>query len=105
MTRKPESAQPRKGMPSPRLGEDEFKQRFLDQFQDTAFSSLQAELNKMADAAWDGYSHSRKSRVRAGRGRDMPNRTISSPMLGSMPRTRCMPPYGLIGMMPNTGSC
>ena len=61
MTRKPESAQPRKGMPSPRLGEDEFKRRFLDQFQDTAFSSLQAELNKMADAAWDGYSHSRKS--------------------------------------------
>jgi hypothetical protein len=61
MPRKPESAQPRKGMPSPRLGEDEFKQRFLDQFQDTAFSSLQAELNKMADAAWDGYSHSRKS--------------------------------------------
>jgi hypothetical protein len=45
MPRKPESAQPRKGMPSPRLGEDEFKQRFLDQFQDTAFSSLQAELN------------------------------------------------------------
>ena len=42
-------------------GEDEFKRRFLDQFQDTAFSSLQAELNKMADAAWDGYSHSRKS--------------------------------------------
>ena len=54
MTRKPESAQPRKGMPSPRLGEDEFKRRFLDQFQDPAFSSLQAELSKMADAAWDG---------------------------------------------------
>jgi NADPH-dependent FMN reductase len=61
MTRKLESAQPRKGMPSPRLGEDEFKRRFFDQFQDMAFSSLQAELNKMADAAWDGYSHSRKS--------------------------------------------
>ena len=35
-------------------------------------------------------------RVRAGRGRDMPTRTISSPMLGSMPRTRCAPPQGLI---------
>jgi len=43
-------------------------------------------------------------RVRAGRGRDMPTQTMRSPMLGSMPRTRCMPPYGLIGMMPNTGS-
>ena len=30
--------QARKGMPSPRLGEDEFKRRFLDQFQDPAFS-------------------------------------------------------------------
>ena len=61
MTRKSQRAQPRKGMPSPRLGEDEFKRRFLDQFQDPAFSSLQAELSKMAVAAWDGYSHSRKS--------------------------------------------
>ena len=105
MTRKPESAQPRKGMPSPRLGEDEFKRRFLDQFQDTAFSSLQAELNKMADAAWDGYSHSRKSPHTRRAGEGYANRTISSPMIGSMPRTRCTPPYGLIGMMPNTGSC
>ncbi len=48
-------------MPSRRLGEDAFKRRFLDQFQDPAFSSLQAELSKMAVAAWDGYSHSRKS--------------------------------------------
>ena len=61
MTPKPESTQPRKDMPSPRLGEDEFKQRFLDQFQDSAFGSLQAELRKIADTAWDGYSHSRKS--------------------------------------------
>jgi len=70
MARKPESTQSRKGMPSPRLGEAEFKRRFLDQFQDPAFSSLQAELRKMADTAWDGYSHSRKSphTFRAGKG-------------------------------------
>ena len=62
MARKPESTQSRKGMPSPRLGEAEFKRRFLDQ--------LQAELSKMADTAWDGYSHSRKSphTFRAGKG-------------------------------------
>jgi hypothetical protein len=47
-------------MPSPRLGEAEFKRRFLA-ISGPAFSSLQAQLNKMADAAWDGYSHSRKS--------------------------------------------
>jgi hypothetical protein len=70
MTRNPKSAQPRKGMPSPRLGKHEFKRRFLDQFQDPAFSSLQAALSKMAAAAWDGYSHSRKSprTLRAGEG-------------------------------------
>jgi hypothetical protein len=37
-----ESSQRRKGMPSSILGEDEFKRRFLVQFQDLAFSSLQA---------------------------------------------------------------
>ena len=105
MTRKPESAQPRKGMPSPRLGEDEFKQRFLDQFQDTAFSSLQAELNKMADAAWDGYSHSRKSprTRRAGEGYADPDYQLAHAWINAADAVHA--PYGLIGMMPNTGSC
>ena len=53
--------EPRKGMPSPRLGEDEFKTRFRSQYQDPAFAGLQAELDKIAAAAWDAYSHSRKS--------------------------------------------
>lgn len=53
--------EPRKGMPSPRLDEDEFKRRFRAQFQDPAFDSLQAELAKIVSAAWDGYEHSRKS--------------------------------------------
>jgi len=92
MTRKPESSQPRKGMPSPRLGVDEFKRRFLDQSQDPAFSSLQAELSKMADAAWDCYSHSRKSpnTRRAGEGY-ADTRTISSRVIGSMPWIRYCP--------------
>jgi multimeric flavodoxin WrbA len=53
--------EPRKGMPSPRLSEDEFKRRFRSQFQDTAFEGLQSELERVAQAAWDAYSHSRKS--------------------------------------------
>jgi multimeric flavodoxin WrbA len=48
-------------MPSPRIGEDEFKRRFRSQFQDQAFEPLQAELARMADAAWHAYEHSRKS--------------------------------------------
>jgi multimeric flavodoxin WrbA len=53
--------EPRKGMPSPRLPESEFRRRFLGQFQDPAFDGLTAELDKVAAAAWDAYEHSRKS--------------------------------------------
>ena len=53
--------QPRRGMPSPRLDENEFKRRFRDQFQDQAYDSLAAEIALVVDAAWDAYSHSRKA--------------------------------------------
>jgi multimeric flavodoxin WrbA len=53
--------EPRKGMPSPRLEEGEFKQRFRAQFQDHAFDSLHHELDAITHAAWDTYAHSRKS--------------------------------------------
>jgi multimeric flavodoxin WrbA len=52
---------PRKGMPSPRLNEGEFRKRFLGQFQDPAFGPLAAELDRIAAAAWDAYDHSRKA--------------------------------------------
>ena len=54
-------AAPRKGMPSPRLDQEEFKRRFLERFQDPGFKRLQLELDAIAAAAWDGYAHSRKS--------------------------------------------
>ena len=50
----------RKGMPSPRL-EEEFKKRFLSQFRDQKFAELHAELDNIAQAAWDAYAHGRKS--------------------------------------------
>ena len=53
--------EPRKGMPSPRLNEEEFRRRFLGRFQDPAYDLLQAEIDRIAAAAWDAYSHSRKS--------------------------------------------
>jgi multimeric flavodoxin WrbA len=51
----------RKGMPSPRLDESAFRERFLSRFPDPAFDTLRTELDKIAGAAWDAYSHERKS--------------------------------------------
>ena len=51
----------RKGMPSPRLDEADFKRRFRAQYADPNFESLQAELEKITEAAWDAYKHSRKA--------------------------------------------
>ena len=55
------SPKPRKGMPSPRLSEAEFRARFLAQFQDNSFDPLRNELEQIAVAAWDAYSNHRKS--------------------------------------------
>ena len=52
---------PRKGMPSPRMMKDEFKRRFLTQFQDQNFDRLTTELESVAEAAWDAYTQSRKA--------------------------------------------
>jgi multimeric flavodoxin WrbA len=48
-------------MPSPRLSEGEFTQRYRNQFADPAFESLSQELDRVVAAAWDAYSNSRKS--------------------------------------------
>src|SRR5690349_24649840 len=54
-------AEPRKGTPDPTLSQEEFKRRFLAQYIDPAFASLSAELDRIASAAYEGYSNSRKS--------------------------------------------
>src|SRR5689334_6389572 len=53
--------EPRKGMPSSRLDETEFRRRYMEQFRDPAFDPLRAALDQVADAAWDAYANSRKS--------------------------------------------
>ncbi len=53
--------EPRHGMPDVELGEAEFLRRFRSQYRDPAFDSLSGDLERVAAAAWDGYSHSRKS--------------------------------------------
>lgn len=52
---------PRKGMPSPRLGEAEFRKRYMEQFEDPAFEPLKGLLDNVVSAAWDAYSNQRKS--------------------------------------------
>jgi multimeric flavodoxin WrbA len=51
----------RKGMPSVDLSREEFEKRYRSRFADPAFTPLQGELDAITAAAWDGYSHSRKS--------------------------------------------
>ena len=53
--------EPRKGMPSPELGEAEFKRRFRSQYQDPGFDRLGDELDRIADAAWRAYAAGNKS--------------------------------------------
>lgn len=56
---------PRKEMPSVELGEEEFRERYLQQFADPKFADLKEELDRIAAVAWDGYSNSRKAPVTA----------------------------------------
>jgi multimeric flavodoxin WrbA len=52
---------PRKGMPSPRLDEREFKRRYRQQFYDPAFEALNGEVERITHVAWEAYEDSRKS--------------------------------------------
>jgi multimeric flavodoxin WrbA len=51
----------RKGQGDTKLSRAEFSKRYRAHFYDPAFDSLRAEIEKLEDAAWDGYSNSRKS--------------------------------------------
>jgi multimeric flavodoxin WrbA len=81
---------PRKGMPSPRLSESEFRRRFLDQFIDPAFQPLAEELGKIASVAWDAYEHSRKSPYtrKAGTEFSDPNYDLSTDWLAAREKIR-----------------
>jgi hypothetical protein len=48
-------------MPSPRLNREEFRRRFLSQYQDPVFEPLAGDLERLAAAAWDVYEHHRKA--------------------------------------------
>jgi multimeric flavodoxin WrbA len=48
-------------MPPTRLDRAAFEKRMRDRFSDPAFDPLQKEIAAVIEAAWDGYSHSRKA--------------------------------------------
>jgi multimeric flavodoxin WrbA len=50
-------------MPPVTLDRTEFERRYRNRFKDPVFSSLGRELDAIIAAAWDAYSHSRKSPV------------------------------------------
>jgi multimeric flavodoxin WrbA len=74
-----QAPEPRKGSPSPRLEEAEFKRRYRQHFFDPAFASLQDEIEHITEVAWKAYEDSRKSPVtrRAGEGFADPDYELS----------------------------
>ena len=51
----------RKEMPDVQLTREQFKQRFRQRFEDPAFASAQAEIDRLADIAWGAYDDYRKA--------------------------------------------
>jgi hypothetical protein len=58
-----DAPEPRKGMPSHKLDEAAFHERFLEPFKDPAFDPHRAALGQIAKAAFDGYVQERKSPI------------------------------------------
>ena len=52
---------PRKGMPTPELKEETFKQRYGEQFVDPAFDQVRGEIERISTIAWQAYADSRKA--------------------------------------------
>jgi multimeric flavodoxin WrbA len=53
----------RKGMPDPTLSRADFEARFKSRFRDPEFDSLQGEIQRVLDVAWDAYREKRKAPV------------------------------------------
>jgi multimeric flavodoxin WrbA len=58
---RPSVPPPRKGMPSPKLAEPDFKARYREQFADPNFGVLRDEIESLTEVAWRNYSDARKS--------------------------------------------
>src|SRR3979490_258217 len=69
----------RKGMRPVKLSREQFETRYRGRFVDPVFWPLERELDAIVAAAWDAYSHSRKSPLtrKAGPGFADPNYEIA----------------------------
>src|SRR5882762_51172 len=75
----------RKGMPPVKLSREQFETRYRGRFVDPVFWPLERELDAIVAAAWDAYSHSRKSPLtrKAGPGFADPNYEIAEDWLAA----------------------
>lgn len=53
--------EPRRGMPSPKLPQSEFRTRFMQSFRDPAFDEIRQGLEKASQIAWNAYTEGRKA--------------------------------------------
>ena len=69
----------RKEMPGVELSREQFSQRMQQQFSDPAFDTIRGDVERIIEAAWQGYSNNRKSpHTRpAGQGYARPNYELS----------------------------
>jgi hypothetical protein len=51
----------RKGMLPVKLSREEFEHRYRSRFADPVFRKIDREVDAVIGAAWDAYSHSRRS--------------------------------------------
>src|SRR5215212_8946928 len=51
----------RKEMPGVELTREQFSQRMQQQFSDPAFDNIRGDVERIIEAAWQGYSNYRKS--------------------------------------------
>ena len=81
---------PRKGMPSPQLTEEQFRARYLSQFQDPAFDAVRNEIERITAVAWDSYSQYRKSVhvQKAGPGYAQPDYELSTDWIAAADAVR-----------------
>jgi multimeric flavodoxin WrbA len=86
----PAAPVPRKGMPSPKLDREAFRERWLAQFRDPAFRALDAELARIEETAWEAYAEGRKAPItrKAGPGFADPDYDLSVDWLAAREAVR-----------------
>jgi hypothetical protein len=86
-----DATKPRKGMPGTQLSKQDFKLRYGEQFTDPAFRAVQAEIDKIADIAWDAYDEPRKAPITEKAGTGFKNPITISLWIGPLHEMQLTP--------------